>query len=122
LTPDEFRAIALALPGVWESFHMGHPDFRAGGRIFATLGVPTEDWGMVKLTLDEQEALVQIDPEGFRAVRGGWGRKGATNVRLETARKDVVEDALTAAWRGVGAKRPRAARGGAGKNHARRRR
>jgi hypothetical protein len=81
VTSDEFWKMALNLPEASEGSHMGHPDFRVGGKIFATLGVPGSGWGMVKLTPDEQELLVQIEPEGFQPVKGGWGRQGATNVR-----------------------------------------
>ena len=78
---------------------MGHPDFRVGGKIFATLAAPDPKWGMVKLTPDEQELFVQIEPEGFQPVKGGWGRQGATNVRLRSAKKSTVREALVAAWR-----------------------
>jgi hypothetical protein len=54
---------------------------------------------MVKLTPDEQELFVQIEPSGFQPVRGGWGRQGATNVRLRLAKKSTVREALLAAWR-----------------------
>jgi hypothetical protein len=91
--------MALDLPEVVESSHLGHPDFRVGGRIFATLGYPDSDMGMVKLTPDEQELFVQMEPEGFQPVKGGWGRQGATNVRLRSAKKSTVRDALLAAWR-----------------------
>jgi hypothetical protein len=91
--------MALNLPEVSEGSHMGHPDFRVGGKIFATLGVPGSDWGMVKLTPDEQELFVQIEPEGFQPVKGGWGRQGATNVRLRSAKKSTVREALLTAWR-----------------------
>jgi hypothetical protein len=91
--------MALGLPEVFESSHMGHPDFRVGGKIFATLGAPDPKWGMVKLTPDEQELFVQIEPEGFQPVKGGWGRQGATNVRLRSAKKSTVRKALVAAWR-----------------------
>jgi hypothetical protein len=37
MTLNGFRRMALDLAGVVESAHMGHPDFRVGGRIFATL-------------------------------------------------------------------------------------
>jgi hypothetical protein len=92
--------MALALPEVVESSHMGHPDFRVGGKIFATLAAPDPAWAMVKLTPEEQEVFVQIDPEGFQPVKGGWGRQGATNVRLRSARKGLVREALLTAWRG----------------------
>ena len=77
---------------------MGHPDFRVGGKIFATLGAPDVEWAMVKLTPDEQELFVQIEPRGFQPVKGGWGRQGATNVRLRSARKKTVGEALRVAW------------------------
>jgi len=41
---------------------MSHPDFRVGGRIFATLGYPDEEWGMIKLTQEEQRSFVRADP------------------------------------------------------------
>ena len=91
--------MALGLPGAVESSHMGHPDFRVGGRIFATLGVPDAGWAMVKLTPDEQELFVQIEPDTFQPVKGGWGRQGATNVRLRSAKRSAVREALAAAWR-----------------------
>jgi hypothetical protein len=99
VTSNEFRKMALDLPEVVESSHIGHPDFRVGGRIFATLGFPDSSLGMVKLTPDEQELFVQIEPEGFQPVKGGWGRQGATNVLLKSAKKSTVREALLAAWR-----------------------
>jgi hypothetical protein len=98
MTEDDFRKIALTLPEAIESAHMGHPDFRVGGKIFATLA-PGEGWGMVQLTPDEQEAFVHAVPRVFSPVPGGWGRRGATRVRLETATKAIARDGLTAAWR-----------------------
>ncbi len=103
MTADDFREMALALPDTTESAHMNHPDFRVKGKIFATLGAPDSAWGMVKLTPDEQEAFVAIDPGGFRPVPGGWGVKGATNVLLAKAKRKVVADAMASAWRGTAA-------------------
>jgi hypothetical protein len=99
VTSNEFRKMALQLPEVVESSHMGHPDFRVGGKIFATLGYPDPGVGMVKLTPDEQELFVQMEPDGFQPVKGGWGRQGATNVLLKSAKKSTVREALLAAWR-----------------------
>ena len=90
--------MALSLPEASESAHMGHPDFRVGGKIFATLGYPSSEVGMVRLTLDEQEHFVKAQPAAFAPVKGGWGRQGATQVRLRPARKAVVRQALTFAW------------------------
>jgi hypothetical protein len=84
---------------------MGHPDFRVRGKIFATLGYPDDGWGVVKLTPDEQQFFARIDPAIFRPVPGGWGKKGSTNVRLESATDDTLWPALVAAWRNVAPKR-----------------
>jgi len=101
MTPAGFRRLALALPETSEVGHMGHPDFRVGGKIFATLGYPDDGWGMVKLTPDQQEALVSAEPSVFVPVKGGWGRGGATNVRLRAARAASLRLALATAWRNV---------------------
>ena len=105
VTPDDFRRIALSLPGVSEGTHMGHADFRVRGRIFATLGWPDSGWGMVKLTSEEQEILVEAEPTVFVPVRGAWGRRGSTNVRLGTTDETTLRGAILAAWRGVAPKR-----------------
>ena len=126
MTPDAFRALALKIPGAAEAGHMGHPDFRVGGKIFATLGYPDAGWAMVKLTPDQQEAFVSAEPEVFVPVKGAWGRGGATNVRLRPARAKSVRVALSAACRNVAPVPPAAAsfatpaalRAWLGKNHA----
>lgn len=105
LTAREFRSIALGLPQATEAAHMGHPDFRVAGRIFATLGYPRSGWGMVKLTPEQQELFVRAQPSAFAAVTGAWGRGGATYVRLRAAGKGAVREALLTAWRNRAPKR-----------------
>jgi hypothetical protein len=100
MTADEFRNMALELPGAVESSHMDHPDFRVGSKIFATLG-PGEEWGMVKLTPGQQSAFVEAEPEAFEPIKGGWGLKGATKVILESANEAGVARALDMAWSNV---------------------
>ena len=95
---NDFRRMALSLPEASESAHMGHPDFRVRGKVFATLGYPSAGWGVVKLTPDQQELFAQIEPEVFVPVKGAWGLRGATSVRLRTAAKGMVRKALIAAW------------------------
>jgi hypothetical protein len=99
MTKEDFRKLALELPGAVESAHMGHPDFRVGGKIFATLW-PKDGWAMVKLTPDEQEAFVRAKPDVFAAVKGAWGRGGATSVCLARCTRALARDGLAAAWRG----------------------
>jgi len=101
MTPDGFRRLALGMPEASEVGHMGHPDFRVRGKIFATLGYPDDSWGMVKLTPEQQEAFVSAEPEVFAPVKGGWGRRGATIVRLRPAKTRSVRVALAVAWRNV---------------------
>jgi len=84
---------------------MGHPDFRVAGKIFATLGYPGAGWGMVGLTPEQQEMFVRAEPATFAPVKGGGGRAGSTNVRLQKAKKVAVREALITAWRNRAPKR-----------------
>lgn len=93
--------MALGFQGANESAHIGHPDFRIRGKIFATLGSPDENWGMVKLTPDQQRSLILKAPDVFASCSGAWGRGGNTNVRLASVTADTLHAALDAAWRNV---------------------
>lgn len=97
--------MALRLPEAVESAHMGHPDFRVGGRIFATLGYPDSDHGMVKLTPERQRAFVRAKPGIFAPAKGAWGVRGATTIHLARVSTYALRPALFAAWRNVAPKR-----------------
>jgi YjbR len=97
MTPDTFRRLALDMPGTSESSHMSHPDFRVRGKIFATLGYPDKAWAMVKLTPEQQRAFIQSDSAAFVPVKGAWGERGCTNVRLSKAREALLHEAIAAA-------------------------
>lgn len=101
MNTDDFRRMALSFPGAAESSHMNHPDFRAKGKIFATLPNPDDGYAMVKLPADQQEAFVEMDPAAFAPVPGGWGRQGATRVRLKAVKEESLRGALTVAWQNV---------------------
>ncbi|HTS36747.1 MAG TPA: MmcQ/YjbR family DNA-binding protein [Candidatus Solibacter sp.] len=105
MTPNDFRKIALALPATEERSHMSHPDFRVGGKIFATLGYPDKTRGMVKLSPEEQHYFSKDYPDAFIPVKGAWGRRGATSVVLQKAKKDALAKALQAAWCNTAPKR-----------------
>lgn len=98
-TADDFRRIALSFPGAEERSHMGHPDFRVGGRIFATLGSPNEYWGMAALMPEQQDDFMELAPNAFKPAAGAWGRGGSTLVRLDAVTDDLLETVLAAAWR-----------------------
>ena len=101
MSASRFRLIALALSDAVESAHHGKADFRVGKRIFATLGHPDENWGTVKLTVEQQSMLVEAEGEIFRPVPGGWGKQGYTNVLLARADATALKSALTMAWENV---------------------
>lgn len=120
----DFRRIALSLEGAEEGSHMGSPDFRVGGRIFATLASQNQGYGNLMLTPEQQSEFVAEQPEIFVPIAGGWGRMGMTHIRLAGTNEDVLAGALHTAWRlriekntkTGGKKRASARRGGVAKN------
>jgi hypothetical protein len=100
MTADDFRDIVLGLEGATEGAHMKHPDFRANGRIFASLK-PGEAAGVVKISPDEQAELIRTHPKTFGPAAGAWGRQGWTTVRLAGARPAAVRGAVLLAWQGI---------------------
>jgi hypothetical protein len=101
MTTAEFRNMALEIPEAVERSHMNHPDFRVAGKIFASLGAPDENWGMVKLTPEQQRTFIKNAPEIFKPCSGAWGRQGATNVYLAAAKARIVCAARDAAAKNV---------------------
>jgi hypothetical protein len=99
MTPSDFRRIALSLEGAEEGSHMGSPDFRVGGRIFATLAAQAQGYGNLMLTPEQQALFVAEEPDVFIPVHGGWGRNGATHLKLSAANEDLVLGALQTAWK-----------------------
>jgi hypothetical protein len=95
----DFRRIALSLEGADESSHMGNPDFRIGNKIFATLAAAKHGYGNIMITPEQQAAFVEEMPEVFIPVKGGWGRNGATHIRLDLANQDLLTGALQTAWK-----------------------
>jgi len=120
MNAEDFRRIALSLPGSQESSHMGSPDFRVDGRIFATLASQSKGYGNLMLSPEQQAQFVAEAPEVFLPVAGGWGRNGATHIRLAAANEDMLAGALRTAWKlrvdknakPAGKKRPRQAPNG----------
>lgn len=99
MTGNDFRRIALSMEGSEEGAHMGHADFRVGGRIFATLSLEEQGYGVLLLNPEQQAGMAADAPEVFSPVPGGWGRNGSTRVLLAKVTPDVLEDALRTAWR-----------------------
>jgi hypothetical protein len=110
MKPSDFRRIALSLPDTTEAAHFGNPDFRVGGRIFATLSLEREGCGVLLLTPDQQSGMVQDEPAVFSPVPGGWGKNGSTRVLLSKVKPDILEAALRTAWQNRVAKNTRSKR------------
>jgi hypothetical protein len=103
VTENEFRELALAMPGAVEAAHMGHPDFRVKGKIFATIEPGTGE-AVVKLTLDQQDMVCAAESAMVSPVKGGWGKKGWTTVMLRAVDKTTAKSLLTMAWRNTAPK------------------
>lgn len=104
-TVATFRRIALSLPEATEGSHMGHPDFRVRNKVFASLGVPDAGWGMVRLTPEQQEVVMEAEPDAFTPAPGAWGRRGYTRVRLAAVDGTTLRSVLSMAWRNAAPKR-----------------
>jgi hypothetical protein len=105
VTAADFRRLALSMPEATEGSHFGNPDFRVGGKIFATLALEKEGYGVLLLTPEQQAGMVEDEPKIFSPVPGGWGRKGSTRVFLSKVPADILEAALRTAWRRKAPKR-----------------
>jgi hypothetical protein len=99
----DFRRLALALDGVVESAHMGHPDFRAHGRIFCTVQHDPE-WGGLMLTPEQQRRFLRDHPDAFKPAAGAWGAAGATLVHFASIDEEIMGEALTLSWQNAAAK------------------
>jgi hypothetical protein len=99
MNASDFRRIALSLEGAEEGSHMGSADFRVGGRIFATLASESQGYGNLMLTPEQQAAFAADAPEVFLPVGGGWGKSGATHIRLAAASEEMLAGALHTAWK-----------------------
>ena len=106
MAPAGFRRIALSMPEAVEDAHMGHPDFRVKGRIFATLfSREGTEWGMVKLKPGQQRQFLSDCPFAFAPCKGAWGRQGATQVRLAKVDRPTLKSAIFTAWLNIAPKR-----------------
>jgi YjbR protein len=99
MTAKDFKRIALGMDGAEEGSHLGAVDFRIGGRIFATLASVKEGYGNLMLTPEVQAEFLAERPDLFLPVHGGWGRNGATHIRLAVADEDSLRGALHSAWK-----------------------
>jgi hypothetical protein len=100
---DILRAFARTVPETIESSHMGTPDFRVGGKIFAT-GRLDGPRIVLKLPLHIQEAMIENHPDAFSPTPG-WGRHGWTFAETDKIDDGLLQDLLDLAWRQVAPKK-----------------
>lgn len=93
------------MPEATESAHGGRPDFRIANKVFASLGVPDKAWGMVKLTPEQQDMLMDAEPGAFKPAAGSWGRRGYTHVHLADVDQKTLGNAVAMAWRNTAPKK-----------------
>ena len=103
MSGDRFREMALALAGAIESAHMGHPDFRAFGRIFATIREKPATFGVVMLTPQQQQQILERSGS-FTPESGAWGRSGCTRVHFVEVDEETLGEVLTMAWQNAAAR------------------
>lgn len=95
--PEDVRALALLLPETIEGAHQD-PDFRVGGRIFATLWTD-EARVVVRLTPEAQARVLEDEPDAYEPVPGTWGVRGWTSLDLDAAGEEMLRASLLTAWR-----------------------
>jgi hypothetical protein len=99
--------MALALPGAQQSGHFEVVDFRVRNKIFATL--PDDERMVLRLTPEEQAAVVAADPGTYSPTPGRYGELGWTYVVLASADAGELRELVTEAWRRLAPKRVAAA-------------
>ena len=99
---EELIAFALGLPEAAESAHFDKRDFRVRGRIFMTL--PGGDYCVVRLTPDQQQMALAVNPGVVAAVPGGWGERGATRLYHGLADDSTVHGLVQQAWKNAAPK------------------
>jgi hypothetical protein len=95
MTIDDFRHIALTMPGVVESNGLGYANFRVGLTSFATI---EDSMAVIRLTRDQQAMVVATAPDVFAPEPGGWGHIGSTVVELNTVDEAAIQNTLAMAW------------------------
>ena len=108
MTRDDFRAIALSLPGTTETDDDGTAHFRLRGRPFARLPARNTGWADVLLAKRDAELCGSGDPEIFAPLPSTWLRTGYTQINLRKAGEHTLRSALEAAWREAAPRRLRA--------------
>ena len=96
-TPDDVRAVALALPETTERPAWAMACLRVRERIFASMP-PDESWVAIRLAEGENRALAAERPAVF-SVPHHYRNSTMVVVDLAAADRDELAELLTEAWR-----------------------
>jgi predicted DNA-binding protein (MmcQ/YjbR family) len=101
VTHDEFRELALSFPGTEEKPHFDRTAFKVSGkRIFATLHDENQTANL-KLDPVIQPVFCSYGETAIYPVPNKWGLQGWTTFDLSIVPRELVLDALDAAYRDV---------------------
>ncbi len=99
LTQNQFVEMALSFPGTEQKPHFERLGFKVlGKRMFATY-LASDHTANIFLTPVMQTAFLSLDEEGVYPVPNKWGEKGATTFDLNLVPREVVQEALTSAYK-----------------------
>ena len=103
MTSKQFQKRALAFPEATEEPHFEKTSFRVRKKIFATLA-PEKAEAVLKLPLVEQSIFTEASGGAIYSVPNRWGQQGWTVVLLKTVKSELLDEALTCAYRSVAPK------------------
>ncbi|HEU4487580.1 MAG TPA: MmcQ/YjbR family DNA-binding protein [Povalibacter sp.] len=98
---DEVIRLAMSLPETEEHDHWGHRGFRVGPNTYAVLW-PQEAIAILRLSKDDQHALLSMDPYTFTVDQ--WAEQGWTKILLKGVTRSDFAEQLERAWRLVASK------------------
>jgi hypothetical protein len=95
---DRVRELASEFPEAEESTHYGTPAFKVGGKMFARLHDKLGDVLVVRVAMDEREAIMAAAPDKF-FITPHYDGYPAMLVRLPSVSRDELREALARSWR-----------------------
>jgi predicted DNA-binding protein (MmcQ/YjbR family) len=103
ISAKTFRELALSFAEATEQPHFEKASFRVKKKIFVTLD-EAKSITCVKFSETDQSVYCLIDETMIWPVPNKWGKQGWTLINLKKIKKELLKDALTAAYCSVAPK------------------